>query len=162
MVTPGARMTPLPTSPSNTRSRGLSTAPKMMGGVFAATRASTTIRASGGCALASCARAGKAARPSAANAVLLKERRPPRPPASPRVPLSVATIKLKRLPVPAEKTDFYSAITDFSNQSDTYGGLRLASGPPIDDPQQLKTRVYRRVEELGLTLTQVLVLAGVS
>lgn len=74
----------------------------------------------------------------------------------------MATIKLKRLPIPAAKTDFYSAITDFSNQSDTYGGLRLASGPPIDDPQQLKTRVYRRAEELGLSLTQVLVLAGVS
>jgi len=74
----------------------------------------------------------------------------------------VATIKLKRLPVPADKTDIYSAIADFSNWSDTYGGLRLAPGPTIDDPQLLKARVYRRLEEQGLTLTQVLVWAGVS
>jgi hypothetical protein len=74
----------------------------------------------------------------------------------------VTTVKLKRLTVLAEKSDFYSAIADFSNWSDTYGGLPLAPGPTIDDPQQLKTRVYRRAEELGLSLTQVLVLAGVS
>jgi transcriptional regulator with XRE-family HTH domain len=76
--------------------------------------------------------------------------------------MSVATLKLKRLPVPSAKTDFYSAIADFSNQSDTYGGRRLASGPTIDDPRQLKTRVYRRAEQLGLSMTQVLVRSGVS
>jgi SOS-response transcriptional repressor LexA len=74
----------------------------------------------------------------------------------------VATIKLKGLPVPAEKTDFYSAIADFSNESDTYRGRRLPSGPSSDDPQQLRARVYRRVEALGESITQVLVRAGVS
>lgn len=38
----------------------------------------------------------------------------------------------------------------------------MASGPTIDDPRQLKARVYRRLQELGLSLTQVLDWAGVS
>jgi SOS-response transcriptional repressor LexA len=74
----------------------------------------------------------------------------------------VATIKLKRFPVPAEKPTSYSAIADFSNKSDTYGGLCLPTGPTDNDPKELKARIYRRMEALGLTITQVLVRAGVS
>src|SRR4051812_21417092 len=129
-------------------------------GRFAGARASTTlrtrrppVRATGSCAIAGWAASANAAR-------MLHARGPTRRWPSAHVRVSVTTSKLNRVPVPAEKP--YSAIADSSNKSDIYGGPRLSSGPTDEDPKLLKARIYRRVEALGLTMTQVLVRAGIS
>ena len=72
----------------------------------------------------------------------------------------MASSKLKRFPSPP--AELYSAITDFSNRSDTYRARRLPRGPISEDSRLLDARVRRRAKALGVLITHVPQRAGVS